>query len=340
MKKITLKLFTWFVLVTLLLVPTTAAYAQGPNPGNGGQVIFGRNFTLAKGETYDGDLVVFGGNVVIEDDAQLNGNLVVVGGTIKSNGETSGDVVVVGGQVDLQKAALVNGDVVTIGSQLTRAEGAKIKGDVVNNVAPNMTFPNAQIPPTAPSSPVVPDVPRPNFNIDFNPFGEFVRVVFWAVVVSAFSMLLTLFWQPQLEKTGKTIVSQPFMTGAIGLLATFVGLILFITIVPPILVSFAWLFGVVAMGSEVGDRFTKAINQTWSPVLSVGFGTFLLMIGGGAIGMIPCLGWFILLLLGMVAVGAAVMTWFGIRPSQMPAMPVIAAPSNSSSSSEQIPPAS
>ena len=133
MKKITLKLFTWFVLVTLLLVPTTAAYAQGPNPGNGGQVIFGRNFTLAKGETYDGDLVVFGGNVVIEDDAQLNGNLVVVGGTIKSNGETSGDVVVVGGQVDLQKAALVSGDVVTIGSQLTRAEGAKIHDQVKEN---------------------------------------------------------------------------------------------------------------------------------------------------------------------------------------------------------------
>ena len=339
MKKTIYKLLTLFILVTFLLLRASPAYAQGPNPGSGGQVIFGNNFTLEKGDTYNGDLVVFGGNVTLEADTDLNGNLVVIGGTIKSSGKTKGDVVVVGGQISLEKAALVTGDVVTIGSQLTRAEGAKIEGEVVNNVAPNMTFPSGRIPPTAPNSPVVPDVPSPNIHFNYNPFGQAFRIVFWAVIVSVFSMLLTLFWQPQLERTGKAIVSQPLMTGAIGLLASFVGLILFLTIIPPILISFAWLFGVVAMGSEVGERFTKAINQTWSPVLTIGFGSFLLMLVGGAIGLIPCLGWFILILLGMMAVGGAVMTWFGIRPSQVPALPVLAPPENSSTGSEQVPPA-
>lgn len=335
MKKTTFKLLTLFILVTLLLVPTGSVYAQGPNPDNGGRVIFGSNFTLEKGDTFNGDLVVFGGNVTIEEDTSLNGNLVVIGGTIKSNGETKGDVVVVGGQINLEKSALVTGDVVTIGSQLTRAEGAKIEGEVVNNVAPNITFPNGRIPPTAPDAPSLPNVPSPNIHINYNPFAEVFWIVFWAVIVAAFSMLLTLFWQPQIERTGKAIVSQPLMTGAIGLLSFFVAAILFLTIIPPILAAFAWLFGVVAIGSEVGERFTKALNQTWSPVLTIGFGTFLLMLVGGAIGLIPCLGGLILFLLGMMGIGGTVMTWFGARQPQVPAMTVYNPPTDPG----QVPPA-
>jgi hypothetical protein len=336
MKKTTFKLLTLFILVTLLLMPTSSAYAQGPNPGDGGRVIFGSNFTLEKGDTFNGDLVVFGGNVTLEEDTSLNGNLVVIGGTIKSNGETKGDVVVVGGQISLEKSALVTGDVVTIGSQLTRAEGAKIEGEVVNNVAPNITFPNGRIPPTAPDAPSLPNVPSPNIHINYNPFAEIFWIVFWAVIVAAFSMLLTLFWQPQIERTGKAIVSQPLMTGAIGLLSFFVAAILFLTIIPPILAAFAWLFGVVAIGSEVGERFTKALNQTWSPVLTIGFGTFLLMLVGGAIGLIPCLGGLILFLLGMMGIGGTVMTWFGARQPQVPAMTVYNPPTDPG----QVPPAS
>ena len=336
MKKTLFKLFTFFVLITLLLIPASSAYAQGPNPGDGGRVIFGNNFTLEKGDTFNGDLVVFGGNVTIEEDANLNGNLVVIGGTIKSNGETKGDVVVVGGQVNLEEAARVTGDVVTIGSQLTQAEGAKIEGDVVNNVAPNITFPNARIPPTAPASPSVPSVPSPNIHIDYNPFAQVFWIVFWAVFVSGFAMLLALFWQPQLERAGKVMVSQPLMTGAIGLLSFFVAAILFLTIIPPVIAFFAWLFGVVAMGSEVGERFTKSLNQTWSSVLSVGFGTFLLMLVGGAIGLIPCLGGLILFLIGMVGIGASVITWFGLRLPQVQAMTVYTPPTDTG----QAPPAS
>jgi len=337
--KITFKFFTLFLLLALLLVPTSAAHAQGPDPDGGGRVIFGSNFTLESGDTFDGDLVVFGGNVTIEEDASLNGDLVVIGGTIKSNGETTGSVVVVGGQVSLEESALVAGDLVTIGGQLERAEGAKIEGDIVNNVAPNFTFPNGRIPPTVPGVPdvpVVPSVPHPDFNINFNPFAQVFWIFFWAVVVSAFSMLLMLFWQPQIERTGKAIISQPLMTGAIGLLSLVVAAVLFLTILPPILLAFAWLFGVVALGLEVGERFSKAVNQVWSPVLTIGFGTFLLMLVGGAIGLVPCLGGLALFLLGMVGVGGSIITWFGTRPIQAPAMTVYSPPTDTG----QVPPAS
>lgn len=331
--------FRFFILLILLaglLAPATSVYAQGPDPGDGGQVIFGRDFTLESGDTFEGDLVVFGGNVTIEEDANLNGNLVVIGGTIESNGEMQGDVVVVGGQVSLAEEARVSGDVVTIGSQLDQAEGAQIEGDVVNNVAPDIVIPSGRIPPVVPDVPAVPDIPRPEINVTYNPFAEVFWVFFWAVVVSAFAMLLSLFWQPQIERTGDLIVSQPLMTGAIGLLAFVVAAILFLTIIPPLLIAFAWLFGVVAMGSEVGQRFSRAVNQVWSPVLTIGFGTFLLMLVGGAIGIIPCLGGLLLFLLGMVGVGGSVMTWFGLRIPQTSAVTVYTPPPDS----RQVPPAS
>jgi hypothetical protein len=332
--KLTFKILTLFILMTLLLTPARPAYAQGPNPGDG-EVLFGRNYTLESGDTFEGDLVVFGGNVTIEEDASLNGNLVVIGGTITSNGETKGDMVVVGGQISLEEAALVTGDVVTVGGQLQQAEGAEIAGEVINNVAPDIVLPPARIPPTEPNVPVVPDIPSPNIDIHFNPFAEVFWIFFWAVIIAAFSMLLSLFWQPQIDRTGNTIITQPLMTGAIGLLAFFVAAILFLTVIPPVLIAFAWLFGIVAMGSQVGERFSKAVNQVWSPVLTIGFGTFLLMLVGGAIGLIPCLGGMVLFLLGMVGIGGSIVTWFGVRLPQVPAVTVYTPPTDSG----QVPPA-
>jgi hypothetical protein len=340
MKK-TIKLFTLFFLLTLLLVPTHSAQAQGPDPDGGGQVIFGSNFTVESGDTFEGDLVVFGGNVTIEEDASLNGDLVVIGGTIQSNGETSGSVVVVGGQISLEESALVTGDVVTIGGQLDRAEGAEIEGEVVNNVAPNITFPNGRIPPTVPDVPTIPDVAPPNISINYNPFGEFFGILVWAVGASAFAMLLALFWQPQIERTGQAIISQPVMTGAIGLLSVVFAAILFLTILPPILVVFAWFFGIVAMGLQVGNRLAQAFNQEWSPPLTIGFGTFLLVLAGGVIGLVPCLGGIVLFLLGMAGIGASVITLFGTRPIQVHGMTVFAPPTDPSTgqTSGQMPPA-
>jgi len=86
----------------------------------------------------------------------------------------------------------------------------------------------------------------------------------------------------------------------------------------------------------VGERFTKAINQEWSPVLTIGFGTFLLVLAGGVIGLVPCLGGIILFLLGAIGIGASVMTLFGTRPIQVPALTIYTPPTDSG----PIPPAS
>jgi len=82
----------------------------------------------------------------------------------------------------------------------------------------------------------------------------------------------------------------------------------------------AWLFGIVALGHETGERLSRALNQSWSPVLSIGLGTFLLMFVGGFFGMVPCVGALVPLAVGLVAIGGVVLAWFGAQQSRRPVM--------------------
>ncbi len=333
---------TLLVLLILLLAPASPAYAQSGEPG---KIVFGDNYTLESGEELNGDLVVFGGNVTVEEDADLNGNLVVFGGTISSNGNLNGDVVVFGGQISLDENAVVAGDVVTIGGQLTQAEGAEIKGEVVKNVSPDIQIPSGRIPP---------DVNPPSVNIDFNPFWTVAGIFYRAVILAALAMLVVIFLKPQMENVSQAIVSQPVMSGGVGLLTVFggpisivvVALVMIITLIlipvaavvvflGVLAIALAWLFGMIALGNEVGERFTQSINQSWAPAFTAGFGTFLLMLVGGAIGEIPCVGWLFVALIGFVGIGAAVLTRFGTRPLQTVPVTVSTPPVNIN----QLPPA-
>jgi len=330
---------TLLVLLMLLLVPASPVYAQSGGPG---KVIFGDNFTLKSGDTLNGDLVVFGGNVTVEKNANLNGNLVVFGGQISSNGNLNGDVVVFGGQISLAEKAVVAGNVVTIGGQVNQAEGAKVKGEVVKNVSPQI--PSAKIPP---------DVNPPKININFNPFWTAASVFYRAVILAALAMLAVIFLKPQMEQVSQAIIKQPVMSGGVGLLTVFggpisilvVAVIMIVTLilipvavlvlfVGVLAIALAWLFGMIALGNEIGERFTQSINQNWAPAFTAGFGTFLLMLVGGAIGEIPCIGWLFVSLIGFVGIGAAVLTRFGTRPLQTVAVTV----STSSVNVDQAPP--
>jgi hypothetical protein len=354
------KLITLFLLLALLFLPTRNAYAQGP----GGDVIrFGEDYTLESGETLRGSLVVIGGNVAIEKDATVTRDVVLIGGNITIDGDTDGsvviiggnltisgkigrDVVVIGGQVLLTETSVVKGDVVTMGGQVTKEPGAEVAGNIVNN-APPIDIPNVPDVPNVPNVPEVPNVPNvpnvptqpnyPNFGVNFNPFWKVAGVLGRSIAIAAIGMLLTLFLQPQMERVGDTIVRQPVLAGSFGLLtlvvAPLVMLILVVTlilipvaIIAAFVIPLAWLFGIIAVGQEVGERFTKAINQTWAPVLATGFGTFLLLLVGGFVGLIPCVGWVVPFLVGLIALGGVAMTWFGTRSAPGAMTPPVQVP--------------
>jgi cytoskeletal protein CcmA (bactofilin family) len=334
--KIKYRVFTLIVFLVMFALPTRTAYAQGPSP-DGGRVIFGNDFTLESGDTYSGDIVVFGGNVTIEEEAELKGNLIVFGGTAMSNGGITGDVVIVGGQVDLDDKAVVTGDVVTIGGQLDRAEGAEVQGDVVNNLPPDVQIPSGQIPPAI-------QIPDQVVNVRFNPFLEFGRVVGSAVFMAVLGMLATLFFRDRLDRVSQAAVTQPLTASSIGLLTIVVMFLVAITIIllPFVLLgliplAFAWLFGIISIGQEVGDRFAKALRQDWEPVVTTGLGTFALVFVIASIQsmneLLPfmaCVTWILPALVGLLAIGAVVVTRFGARPVQSAALTVYTPPIDSS----------
>lgn len=349
--KIKFRTITIAMLLTLLLLPTGSAYAQGPGPGDG-RVVFGSNVTMESGETFEGDLVVFGGNVTIEEDAIMNGDLVVIGGRVESDGEVNGDVVNVGGQVILNEAAFVSGDVVTIGGQLRRDDGATIRGEVVNNVVPQIDIPNGNIPPVVPDVPRVPNVPNvPDYvNASANPFLQFGRIFASSLFMALLGVLTVLFLQERLDKVSQAIVTQPLMTSSIGLLTIVALVVAAVTIIllpfaalSLIPLGLAWLFGVIAIGQEIGERFVKSLRLDWAPLWSTGLGTFVLMFVLGFIQSlnelfwaVGCLTWIVPALVGLLAIGAVVITRFGARQVPASGMSVISPPTDAS----KAPPAS
>lgn len=330
--KLKKNLIRLILILGLLAIPFHTVYAQDPDGGD--IVLFGQNYTVESGETLNGDIAIFGGNIRIEEDAfvdgdiilfggnldvdgNIDGDIALIGGNVTITGEIDGDVVLVGGQANLTSTAVVDGNIAMIGGNLNKEEGAKITGNVTNNAPPIFDVPDAPNPPNAPDFDY-------GYRFQFNPFWKIARVFVQALVVAAIGMLLMLFLQPQLERAGNAITSQPLIAGGFGLLTIIVIpiaivimivtlLLIPVALIVAFIIPLAWLFGMVALGQEIGDRFTKAIHQTWAPVLSTGFGTFLLVLLTGFIGLVPCFGWLASLLVNLVALGGVAMTWFGTR---------------------------
>jgi len=328
-----IKLFTLMLTLALLLLPVSAVQARGFSGGLlDGRVIFGDNFTLESGDTLTGDLVVFGGNVTVEEDALVQGDMVVIGGNVTLGGTVRGSTVIVGGATHMSETAVVQGDLVTVGGSLSRDPGSEIEGEVVTNIP----APDIQIP-SVPSPPRVPDVPSPpsppNINFNYNPLANFFQMFGTAIAVSLLAMLASLFLQPQIERVSQVVVGQPVIAGSFGLLAGVMGpvvlVILAVTIIlipvallAAMALALAWLFGLIAIGTEVGERFTRAINQTWAPPLTAGMGTFLMMLVVGGIGMIPCIGWLATSVVALLGVGAVILTLFGTQTYPRVTVPV------------------
>lgn len=313
------KLAVVLILLALLLLPARPAGARGLLDG---QVIFGGEFTLKSGETLDDDLVVLGGVVTLEEGSRVSGDIVVVGGSLTVGGEIEGDVVVVGGLVSLGETAVVSGDLAAVGGRVERAPGAQVEGEVFVG----MPIPTIEIP-EFPSMPVTPAV-----FVRSGPFDEFFRITFNAVALALLAMLLSLFLTPHFERVAQATVSSPLVTGSVGLLtialAPLAAVILVVTVIlipVAVLVVFgvvlAWLFGFIALGLEVGERFTAMIHREWAPALKAGFGTLLLMFGLGLIGLIDCLGVLAHALIAMIGIGSVVLTMFGSRPYPPPVLP-------------------
>ena len=333
--KTILRIVSVLVLVMLLFLPfQSASAASGTFEG---QVVFGQSYTLKSGDSLNGDLLVFGGSAMIEEGATVNGNVVLFGGALTVNGTVTGDVAVTGGLASLGKAAHISGNLATVAASLERAEGSQVEGQVYNTATSWVGNGNNSTTPQ-PTIPVVPNIPKVEFN--FQPLKSVMNIFSQSVGIALLAMLLMLFLAPHADRVAHAILAQPLTAGGLGLLtivvapiAVVVSIITLILIpLAPIIVvalAVALVFGWIAIGYEIGQRFTKAIHQSWHPAFSAGLGTFALTLVAKTLTEIPvlnCVGWLVPFLLSLAGLGAVLMSRFGTQVVTAPVAKVEVTP--------------
>lgn len=323
-------------LVILMAVFPGAAYAQTTG-GDEGKFVFGGSYTLDSGDTLYGGLVVVGGSAELEEGSLVVGDVVIVGGSVEIYGEVDGNVIAIGGQAYLGEDSIVNEDLVTIGGTVQREEGALVRGAITAEMPEG--FDLNQFSPEA-----------MNANRDwrtriwngFKPVGDMIMNVMQALAMAALAAVLALFLIKPMERVSQAVVLQPLPAGGLGILTVIVlpalllVLALTLILIPLSLIGFlvlgaGFVFGWIAVGLEVGKRMEKMfkVEESWAPAVRAGIGTFTLSLLGFAVGMIPCIGWILPVLVAMLSLGGVVLTLFGTRdypPAESAVVPAAAKP--------------
>ena len=285
---------------------------------NGDQLVLGGTYELSEGETLEGSLVVIGGVATLNSGSVVEHDVVLMGGTLQVLGTIEGDVVSIGGSVNLDASAVVEGDVNIISGNLQRAEGARIEGRVNRSTSGPysvpLVFPTSQI-------------WIPGFageNILWQGLFLLGRSILWAIV----ALLVVLLLPNHSERVRKAVVEKTGVSIGLGLLTMVVAPLLLVVMAITIIgipvsllgifvLALGWAFGVIVVGLEVGKRLVQAARQEWAPAVAAGLGTFLVTLVGNVIGVVvPCVGWMVPVLVGLLGLGAVLITRFGTQDYQ------------------------
>ena len=182
--------------------------------------------------------------------------------------------------------------------------------------------------PRIPGAPEIPFVEQVPLVFDGNPLWVGLGIFGRTLAMALLAMLMALFLAEPTERVGRAIAAQAPVAGGLGLLtiilAPAIVLVLMITVVlipigilAILTLMAAMLYGWVALGFEVGARFTKMIGQDWQPPLTAAFGAALLTLISASFNLIPCVGWLIPFLLITLSLGGVIVSRFGTQLPQM-----------------------
>jgi hypothetical protein len=320
--KIAEKLFSFTLLMALMLLPLQAVQAKGLDEGP----IFGSNYTLKSGNTLNDDLIVIGGSISVEKNARVNGSIILIGGSLTLDGEVSQDVVIVGGAVKLGADTHVHGKVITYNAPVNRDLSAVVDGGFVDN----------PVRPESPVSPTAPPIPWLVTAIT-DPIQRTQSVLGQSILLALLAALIAMFMPVQMRRVADAVVAQPFITFGMGLLTLVMFIVaivalalfsvfiitLFVTIplitVIAIVFAAACILGWLALGMEVGLRISQMFPRELPLPLATGLGAF----GLSLLTFIPCLGGPLSGIVGFIGLGAVLMTRFGMRPAMLSLTPTV-----------------
>lgn len=296
---------TVLLLTAVLFIGAQPAFAEAEQSGD--RVCTGENLTIAAGQSA-GSILALGCNVDVQQGATVYGSIADFGGNVRVAGTVNGSIATFGGNVLLTETAIVNGQVASMGGNYSSAPGAIVRG---NPGGSGITPP---IPPT-PFTPLNPAARM--FNFGFDILGGIVT----ALAFAALGALVVIFAPNATRRVSDAVQKQPWNTAGVGCLTLIVlpilGILLVITVIGipvALILGFvawaAWIFGGIAIGLLAGEKILGALKVTnILPVLAVVLGVVLLML----VGQIPIFGWLVSCVVGLLGLGAVVMTRFGTR---------------------------
>jgi hypothetical protein len=312
------------VLAAALVLPMTAAAAGAGEVLLDGRVVFGGSYTLASGQTLDGDLLAFGGNVTLEPTSVVTGSVFLVGGNMNSAGTIRGDLALIGGNANLQAGALIEGGVTTFGGNVNRDPAARIEGQITSG------GPTVEIPGLVPFQGVPPlELPfigrswtAPRIDLRMTPLWDGGWLLLQSLLTAALAVLVVMFGANSAGRVAKAAVDAPIASGVVGLLgvvgipALLILLALTICLIPftivgALLFAVAIVYGWIGIGLEVGERLTHMLKWQLDPAAAAGVGTFVISLVANGINFIPCIGWLAPTLVSAIGLGAVLLTRFG-----------------------------
>jgi hypothetical protein len=289
------------ILLALALALPSTAHASGA----GDEVVFGEELVVGADDVLDDDLLVIGGTVEIQSGGRVDGKVTLINGTVTIDGEVGGDVRQFGGTLDLNDGAQIAGDLISTGGKLIQSEAAEIEGEIRTG--------NGDDPP--------PDA--------HDGYRGIVRVIvdtyvnlFTLLAMAGLALVAGVLWPRQLAVIESSITGNPVMSGAVGLLTigvvvpVFIIAALTLILIPVSLAGLVVLgaaaaFGWIALSLAVGRRIGEAVKRDLSPGIAAGIGALLLGLIFIGIERVPCVGWVMQAAIGLVGLGAVVMTRFG-----------------------------
>ncbi|HEY1691809.1 MAG TPA: polymer-forming cytoskeletal protein [Polyangiaceae bacterium] len=272
---------------------------EEPHKRGTDRTVMGGNVNVAKGEVVR-DLTVFGGNVDISGDA--TGDVTVFGGEVKvhEGGHVKGDATVFGGELSLANGSKVDGDVSCVGGSLDRDPGAQVGGDV-------------SVKDGAESEHEDGDKPAPRVGFLRHTASSLLDGVRGAAVLFVIGTMLLALAGRRMEQLRVEVAARPMRSIALGMLGSFLGLLLIIAlcitvigspiaVVVAIVGAFGVLAAMCAVLSVVGEGLVRHRTENPYVHLAVGCGLFVLL------SAIPWVGGIVVALVMVAGVGVLVAT--------------------------------
>jgi hypothetical protein len=299
----------WVMILLLLsvLLPGCADGSSGSAAEAGRYsltVITEQEHTFGDDQVNVGPLVVAGGTVIMAPGAEQRGTVLALAGELVVEGTVDGDLLALGGDVSLTDGSVVTGDVQQAGGSLEVSDTADVEGRLTTDAEIGQVLGGGSAERTS--------LP-----------GVLLQLVLTVLLAAAAAAVIARLAPRPTRRVQAAATEHPVVSGALGTLvlvttpALVVSMVFTLLLIPLALVVLVLLggvvlYGLIGLGRGFGARLV-ASRRTLGPAGEAALGTGVLVAAMNVVALVPLLGPIVLVLVGAVATGAAMLTGLGTR---------------------------